>query len=64
MDSPLLKKLMQFSDFSDDDKHLINKLATERQTDYAAREDIVREGEHSPDIHIVITGLACRYKHL
>ena len=25
---------------------------------------IVREGEHSADIHIVLSGLACRYKHL
>lgn len=64
MDSPLLKKLMQFSDFSDDDKQLINGLTSERQTQYGAREDIVREGEHSPDIHVVLSGLACRYKHL
>lgn len=64
MDSPLLKKLMQFSDFSEDDKQLINALSSERVSRYAAREDIVREGEHSHEIHIVISGLACRYKHL
>jgi len=64
LDSPLLKKLMQFSDFSEDDKRLINELASARQSQYAAREDIVREGEHSADIHIVLSGLACRYKHL
>jgi CRP-like cAMP-binding protein len=64
LDSPLLKKLMQFSDFSDDDKQLINELSTARVSQYAAREDIVREGEHSADIHIVVSGLACSYKHL
>jgi CRP-like cAMP-binding protein len=64
LDSPLLKKLMQFSDFSEDDKDLINELASKRQTQYGAGEDIVREGEHSPDIHIVLSGIACRYKHL
>jgi CRP-like cAMP-binding protein len=55
---------MQYSDFSDEDKQLINALTSERQTQFGAREDIVSEGEHSADIHIVITGLACRYKHL
>jgi len=64
LDSPLLKKLMQFSDFSSDDKSLINALTSDRQRLYGAREDIVREGEHSADIHVVLTGLACRYKHL
>jgi CRP-like cAMP-binding protein len=64
LDSPLLKKLMQFSDFSEDDRRLINRLTSECQKQYGAREDIIREGEHSDDIHIVISGMACRYKHL
>jgi CRP-like cAMP-binding protein len=55
---------MQFSDFSDEDKRLLNALTSERQTMYGAREDVIREGEHSEDIHIVLTGIACRYKHL
>jgi CRP-like cAMP-binding protein len=55
---------MQYSDFSVEDKALINALTSERQTRYGAREDIVREGEHSDDIHVVLSGLACRYKHL
>ena len=64
LESPLLKKLLQFSEFSGEDRELINDLCTARQSHYGAREDIVREGEHSPDIHIVLSGLACRYKHL
>lgn len=64
LDSPLLKKLLQFPDFSEDDRQVINGLTSDRQQQYGAREDIVREGEHSPDIHIVLSGLACRYKHL
>ncbi|MBZ9894292.1 MULTISPECIES: Crp/Fnr family transcriptional regulator [unclassified Mesorhizobium] len=64
MDSPLLKKLVQFSDFSEDDKCLINELTSERQKRYGARQDIIREGEHSKDIHVVLSGLACRYKLL
>jgi CRP-like cAMP-binding protein len=57
-------KLMQFSDFSEGDKRLINGLTSECQRQYGAREDIIREGEHSDDIHIVLSGMACRYKHL
>jgi CRP-like cAMP-binding protein len=64
VDSPLLKKLMQFSDFSENDRRLINELTSERQKEYEAREDVIREGEHSHDIHVVLSGLACRYKIL
>jgi len=64
MDSPLIKKMEQFTAFDREDRELLNRLTTERQREYGAREDIIREGEHSPDIHVVITGLACRYKHL
>jgi CRP-like cAMP-binding protein len=64
MDSPLLKKLVQFSEFSEEDERLINELTSERQTHYDRGEDIIREGDHSDDIHVVLTGLACRYKML
>jgi hypothetical protein len=64
MDSPLLKKLVQFSEFSESDQRLSNELTSERQQHYGRREDIIREGEHSDDIHVVLTGLACRYKIL
>jgi CRP-like cAMP-binding protein len=64
MDSPLIKKLEQFAPFSDEDRQLLNRITSERQRQYGPREDIISEGEHSADIHLVITGLACRYKHL
>ncbi|MBP0493862.1 Crp/Fnr family transcriptional regulator [Pararoseomonas indoligenes] len=54
----------QYRLFSDEDRRVLNDLTSKRQRQYGAREDIVREGEHSPDIHIVLTGLACRYKLL
>jgi CRP-like cAMP-binding protein len=53
-----------FTSFSDEDRELLNRIMSERQKEYGAREDIIREGQHSRDIHVVITGLACRYKHL
>lgn len=54
----------QFTRFSDEDRQLLDDLVSRRQRQYAAREDIIREGEHSPDIHVVLSGLACRYKLL
>ena len=64
MDSPFVMKLEQFRRFSDEDRRLLNELTSKRQQQYGAHEDIVREGEHSPDIHVVISGLVCRYKIL
>ena len=64
MDSPFVMKLEQFRRISDEDRRLLNELTSKRQQLFGAREDIVREGEHSPDIHVVISGLACRYKIL
>ncbi|MDB5370111.1 MAG: cAMP-binding domain of or a regulatory subunit of cAMP-dependent protein kinase [Roseomonas sp.] len=54
----------QFTSFSEEDRKLLNELAFKRQRQYGAGEDIIREGEHSSDIHLVLSGLACRYKIL
>ena len=64
LNSPLVMKMEQYKRFSDEDRRLLNDLTSQRQRQYGAREDIIREGEHSPDIHIVMSGLACRYKIL
>ncbi|WP_043839292.1 Crp/Fnr family transcriptional regulator [Muricoccus aerilatus] len=64
MDSPLVMKMEQYRRFSDEDRRSLNDLTSSRQQEYGTREDIIREGEHSPDIHIVLSGLACRYKLL
>lgn len=54
----------QFTRFSDAEKRKLDQLASERQASYAPGKDIIGEGEHSPDCHMVVTGLACRYKML
>ncbi len=64
MNSRLVMKLELFRRLSDEDRQLLNELLSKRQEQFGPREDITREGEHSPDIHIVISGLACRYKIL
>ena len=57
-------KLEQFRRVSDEDRRLLNELTSKRQQQFGAREDVVRKGEHSPDIDVVISGLACLYKIL
>ncbi|WP_043338011.1 Crp/Fnr family transcriptional regulator [Belnapia moabensis] len=64
MDNPLVMKLEQFRRLPDEDRRLLEDLTSGRQQRLGAREDVIREGEHSPDIHIVMSGLACRYKIL
>jgi CRP-like cAMP-binding protein len=64
LDSPLVMKMEQDRRFSDEDRRLLNDLTSNRQREYEAGEDIIREGDHSPDIHIVLPGLICRYKLL
>jgi CRP-like cAMP-binding protein len=54
----------QFKPFAEEDRLLLNDLTARRQRQYGPREDIIREGEHSDDIHIVLSSLACRYKIL
>jgi CRP-like cAMP-binding protein len=60
----MIKRMEQYMPLPEEDRRLLNELTSDRQRHYAAREDIIREGEHSPDIHIVLSGLACRYKLL
>jgi CRP-like cAMP-binding protein len=64
MANPWTSKMEQFSDFSEADRRLLDDLASRRLRTYAAREDIIREGEHSPDNHLILSGMACRYKLL
>jgi CRP-like cAMP-binding protein len=62
--NPWIMKMEQFTPFSDEDKRLLNELTGKDQRHYGAREDILREGDPSPSCHLVISGLACRYKIL
>jgi CRP-like cAMP-binding protein len=64
MDGPLIKRMEQFTAFSNEDRQLLNRLTSERLKEHGAHEDIISEGEHSADIHVVVKGLACRYKSL
>lgn len=64
MSNPWTMKMEQFTRFTAREKQILDGLIVERQADHAPGEDIVAEGSHTPDCHVVLTGLACRYKVL
>lgn len=64
MPNPWTMKMEQFTRFSDAERRKLDQLVSERQARHEPGEDIIAEGDHSPDCHVVLTGLACRYKML
>jgi CRP-like cAMP-binding protein len=62
--NPWAMKMEQYTRFSDEERCELDTLIGERQQHHGAREDIIREGDYSPDCHLVLSGLACRYKIL
>ena len=64
MRNPWRLKMEQYTRFSKDERETLDRLVAERSVQHAQGEDIVREGDHSPDCHVVLSGLGCRYKIL
>jgi len=61
---PLTRKLEQFVRLSVTDRHVLGLAASHRIRKFAARTDIIREGEQPRDVHFILSGWACRYKQL
>ena len=64
MKNPWTLKMEQFTAFSDMEKRRLDDLVSRNQIDHAPKEDIIGDGEHSANCHVVLSGLACRYKML
>ena len=64
MADPLTMKLEQFTELSEETRGRIGELAAGRHKSWAPRQDILREGENPQDIHLVVSGMAARYKDL
>lgn len=64
MNNPLTMKMAQFTTLGEDDRARLDAWAGGRQKTWAARTDIIAEGEHVDHIHLVLSGLAARYKVL
>ena len=64
MRNPWTLKMEQFTAFSDMEKRRLNDLVSGTREHCAAGQDIIPDGAHSDHCHVVLTGLACRYKSL
>ena len=63
MSNALVRKLELFAPLPDDDRRLLDDtVAHPRQV--GDHQDIIREGDVPDDVHVVLHGLACRYKLL
>lgn len=63
MDCVLVKKLGAFNELASEEKAALEKVSSRMQR-VEARSDIIREGDPPTDVHLVTSGLACRYKLL
>ena len=64
MRNPWTMKMEQFTRFTESERRRLDDIITTKQRHHAAREDIIAEGAHSDYCHVLLTGLACRYKLL
>lgn len=64
MGNPWTMKMEQFTRFSPEERQRLDDRISKKHVRYEARQDILSDGEHSKDVHLVLEGLACRYKLL
>jgi CRP-like cAMP-binding protein len=64
MPNPWTSKMEMFTAFSAAEKQRLDDLVSARQVKHAPHDDIIADGAHSADCHVVLSGLACRYKIL
>jgi CRP-like cAMP-binding protein len=64
MRNPWTMKMEQFTAFSDMELGRLDDLIRIKQDQHAPKEDIIADGAHSGHCHVVLSGLACRYKLL
>lgn len=62
--NPLIRKLEQFVRLSPNDRTILGRASAGRVRHFGARVDITREGDKPRDVHLILSGWACRYKQL
>jgi CRP-like cAMP-binding protein len=62
--NPLIRKLEQFVRLSSSDRAVLMRASSERVRKFEPRTDISREGDQPKDVHLILSGWACRYKQL
>lgn len=61
MNNPLTRKLELFGELPEDDRRLLDAVVAAPRA-VSADQDVIREGDRPDNVHLVMTGLACRYK--
>ena len=64
MSNPWAMKMEQFTSFTGEERQRLDALVAFKQRTFDAQEDIIADGAHSNFCHVLLTGLACRYKLL
>lgn len=64
MPNPWVMKMEQFTRFTGEERRRLEALTGERQRSFAAKSDLIREGDTTQELHLVLSGLGARYKLL
>jgi CRP-like cAMP-binding protein len=62
--NPWAMKMEQFTSFTFEERERLDALIAFKKREFGAHEDIIADGAHSDHCHVLLTGLACRYKIL
>ena len=62
--NPIILKIEQFTRLSAEEKQALNLATAEGIRHVGPRGDIVREGDRPQALNLILSGWACRYKHL
>jgi CRP-like cAMP-binding protein len=60
---PFIRKLEHGADLSDEDRQVLRRVICQVRP-VGAREDVIKEGDKPDNVHLVLSGYACRYKLL
>lgn len=63
MSNPFLRKLAYGTELTDGDREVLLEVSSATRP-VAARTDLISEGDEPSDVHLVMSGYACRYKIL
>ena len=63
MNNPLLRKLANFTQLSDEEASAV-EASSQDVREFAAREDVISHGDRTGGVKLLLEGFACRYKVL
>jgi CRP-like cAMP-binding protein len=63
MNNPLLRKLANFTQLSEEESRALDECCTDIR-EFGAREDVISQGDRTGGVKLLLEGFACRYKVL